>query len=56
VNLQTLRSYERRGLLEEPDRTLGGHRVYPEDAVVLLRVIKTAQRLRFTRCPPLGGF
>jgi MerR family transcriptional regulator, mercuric resistance operon regulatory protein len=27
-NVQTLRYYERRGLLTEPDRTLGGHRVY----------------------------
>ena len=44
VNLQTLRYYERRGLLQEPDRTLGGHRVYPAEAVTLLRVIKTAQR------------
>ena len=48
VNLQTLRYYERRGLLEEPDRTLGGHRVYSDEAVTLLRVIKTAQRLGFT--------
>ena len=48
VNLQTLRYYERRGLLAEPDRTLGGHRVYPDEAVTLLRVIKTAQRLGFT--------
>jgi DNA-binding transcriptional MerR regulator len=29
VNLQTLRYYERRGLLREPDRSLGGHRLYP---------------------------
>ncbi len=48
VKLQTLRYYERRGLLAEPDRTLGGHRVYPGEAVTLLRVIKTAQRLGFT--------
>ncbi|NIK59952.1 MerR family transcriptional regulator [Kribbella shirazensis] len=48
VNLQTLRYYERRGLLEEPSRTLGGHRVYPDDAVTTLRVIKAAQRLGFT--------
>jgi DNA-binding transcriptional MerR regulator len=48
VNLQTLRYYERRGLLTEPDRTLGGHRVYPPEAVTILRVIKTAQRLGFT--------
>jgi DNA-binding transcriptional MerR regulator len=38
VNLQTLRYYERRGLLEEPGRTSGGHRVYSSDAVTTLRV------------------
>lgn len=48
VNLQTLRYYERRGLLAAPDRTLGGHRLYPTETVTLLRVIKTAQRLGFT--------
>ena len=48
VNLQTLRYYERRGLLAEPERTLGGHRVYPKHAVTVLRVIKAAQRLGFT--------
>ncbi|WP_280422783.1 MerR family transcriptional regulator [Nocardia carnea] len=48
VNTQTLRYYERRGLLAEPDRTLGGHRQYPERAVTVLRMIKAAQRLGFT--------
>lgn len=48
VNLQTLRYYERRGLLEEPHRSLGGHRIYPEQTVTVLRVIKAAQRLGFT--------
>jgi MerR family mercuric resistance operon transcriptional regulator len=48
LNPQTLRYYERRGLLAEPDRTLGGHRVYPEETVTVLRVIKAAQRLGFT--------
>ncbi|MFI5959327.1 MerR family transcriptional regulator [Cryptosporangium sp. NPDC051539] len=48
VNTQTLRYYERRGLLAEPDRTSGGHRVYPAEAVTVLRVIKVAQRLGFT--------
>src|SRR5690606_17771547 len=47
VNTQTLRYYERRGLLAEPHRTLGGHRQYPEQAVTVLRVIKAAQRLGF---------
>lgn len=48
VNLQTLRYYERRGLVDEPQRSLGGHRLYPPETVVLLRVIKAAQRLGFT--------
>lgn len=48
VNPQTLRYYERRGLLAEPDRSLGGHRQYPRQAVTVLRVIKAAQRLGFT--------
>ena len=48
VNRQTLRYYERRGLLAEPTRTLGGHRQYPAETVDTLRLIKTAQRLGFT--------
>ncbi|HEY3008522.1 MAG TPA: MerR family transcriptional regulator [Micromonosporaceae bacterium] len=48
VNLQTLRYYERRGLLAEPRRSPGGHRLYPAEALTMLRVIKTAQRLGFT--------
>ena len=48
VNRETLRYYERRGLLSRPQRSPGGHRVYDEQAVVTLRVIKAAQRLGFT--------
>jgi DNA-binding transcriptional MerR regulator len=48
VNPQTLRYYERRGLLAEPERSLGGHRLYPAETVMVLRVIKAAQRLGFT--------
>ena len=48
VNAQTLRYYERRGLLTEPGRSLGGHRLYPAEAITTLRVIKAAQRLGFT--------
>ncbi|MEU4762135.1 MerR family transcriptional regulator [Actinosynnema sp. NPDC023794] len=48
VNHQTLRYYERRGLLSEPERTPGGHRVYPPEALTVLRMIKAAQRLGFT--------
>jgi DNA-binding transcriptional MerR regulator len=48
VNVQTLRYYERRGLIAEPERSPGGHRTYPPDTVTLLVVIKAAQRLGFT--------
>lgn len=48
INLPTLRYYERRGLVEEPLRSVGGHRLYPEKTVTLLRMIKTAQRLGFS--------
>lgn len=48
VNVETLRYYERRGLLPVPDRTPGGHRVYPAEAVTVLRVVKAAQRLGFS--------
>jgi DNA-binding transcriptional MerR regulator len=48
LNIQTLRYYERRGLIPEPARSPGGHRSYPPETIELLRVIKTAQRLGFT--------
>ena len=48
VNQQTLRYYERRGQLAEPIRSPGGHRLYPPEAVTVLRVIKAAQRLGFS--------
>ncbi|MEV3981210.1 MerR family transcriptional regulator [Nonomuraea sp. NPDC049758] len=48
VNLQTLRYYERRGLIAEPRRSPGGHRAYPPGTVALVTVIKAAQRLGFT--------
>ena len=48
VNLQTLRYYERHGLLAEPERSLGGHRLYPEQAVTIVRIIRASQRLGFT--------
>ena len=48
VNVETLRYYERRGLLPEPVRAPGGHRRYDEDAVRFLRAIKDTQALGFT--------
>ena len=48
VNRETLRYYERRGLIAAPRRSSGGHRVYASDVVTTLRIIKAAQRLGFT--------
>jgi len=48
VGVESLRYYERRGLMPPPDRSLGGHRVYSADDVTRLRVIRAASRLGFT--------
>ena len=48
MNPQTLRYYERRGLLAEPARSTSGYRSYPQDAVRRVRFIKRAQELGFT--------
>lgn len=48
VNAQTLRYYERRGLLPDPGRTGAGYRTYSPDAVRVIRFIKRAQELGFT--------
>jgi Hg(II)-responsive transcriptional regulator len=48
VNTQTLRYYERRGLLPEPTRTPSGYRDYGDDAVRVVRFVKRAQQLGFT--------
>jgi Hg(II)-responsive transcriptional regulator len=48
VNIQTLRYYERRGLLPAPVRRASGYREYGPDTVSLVRFIKGAQELGFT--------
>jgi Hg(II)-responsive transcriptional regulator len=48
VNVQTLRYYERRGLLAAPPRSGSGYRAYPSDAVRVVRFVKRAQQLGFT--------
>jgi MerR family copper efflux transcriptional regulator len=48
VNLQTIRYYEREGLLPQPPRLPSGYRVYSEPTVRRLRFIKRAQELGFT--------
>src|SRR5919198_5007612 len=48
VNVETLRYYERRGLLPEPVRSPGGHREYGEEAVRFVQAVKEAQSLGFS--------
>ncbi len=48
VNVQTLRYYERRGLLPRPPRRSSGYREFPEDSVRIVRFIKRAQELGFS--------
>ena len=48
VNVETLRYYERRGLLAEPARGINGHRDYDEETVRFVKAVKEAQRLGFT--------
>ena len=48
VNIQTLRYYERRGLLPKAPRRASGYREFPDDAVRIVRFIKRAQDLGFS--------
>ena len=48
VNVETLRYYERRGLIPEPPRRDSGYRQYSQDDVARLQFIKRAKALGFT--------
>ena len=48
VSTDTLRHYERRGLLPRPPRTAGGYRRYPRDAVARVRLIQRALVIGFS--------
>ncbi|HEY0970717.1 MAG TPA: MerR family transcriptional regulator [Gemmatimonadales bacterium] len=48
VNVQTVRYYERRGLLDDPRGRGDGYREYGADTLERLRFIKRAQELGFT--------
>lgn len=48
VGIDTVRFYERQGLIDEPPRRPSGYRQYPADTVPLIRFIKRAQELGFT--------
>ena len=48
VHIETIRFYERRGLVAQPDKPYGGIRHYPQSVVARIRFIKHAQELGFT--------
>lgn len=48
VNVETIRFYQRRGLLDEPAKPLGGIRRYAQGDVARVQFIKAAQRIGFT--------
>jgi MerR family mercuric resistance operon transcriptional regulator len=48
VNVETIRYYQRRGLLQEPNKPHTGYRRYPPEILDRLRFIKRAQALGFT--------
>src|SRR3989449_10809256 len=48
VNLETIRYYERQGLLTKPPRSAGGYRLFSPDSVRRVRFIKRAQELGFS--------
>ncbi|MDC4207003.1 MAG: Hg(II)-responsive transcriptional regulator (plasmid) [Candidatus Manganitrophus sp.] len=48
VKIETVRYYERRGLILEPPRRESGYRQYAEDAVARIQFIKRAQELGFS--------
>ena len=48
VHVETIRYYQRLGLVHEPERPLGGIRQYDAQAIFRLRFIKRAQELGFS--------
>lgn len=48
VGIETIRYYERQGLLAEPDRRPSGYRQYDESVVARLQFIRRAKQLGFT--------
>ena len=48
VNVETIRYYQRVGLITEPVKPLEGFRVYPDETIKRIRFIKRAQKLGFS--------
>jgi len=48
IGVETIRFYERQGLITAPPRTASNYRIYPEEEISRLRFIKRAKMLGFT--------
>lgn len=48
VNVETIRFYQRKGLMPEPERPYGGIRRYGDAELARVKFIKSAQRLGFS--------
>lgn len=48
VGIETIRYYQRIGLIAEPDKPLSGYRVYPQATLTRLKFIQRAKQLGFT--------
>lgn len=56
VNIDTIRFYERRGVLPRPERRPSGYRVYSDETVQRLRLARALQGLGFTLDEIVGAF
>lgn len=48
INVETIRFYQRKGLIAQPQKPAVGYRCYPEQTLNRIRFIKRAQQLGFT--------
>jgi len=48
VNIETVRYYQRIGLISEPDKPSQGYRIYPKETLKRIKFIKRAQQLGFS--------
>ena len=48
VGVETIRYYERKGLLPEPPRRASGYRMYSEDAILRVQFIRRGKDLGFS--------
>lgn len=48
VNIETIRYYQRIGLIIEPKKPTQGYRIYPNESLIRIKFIKRAQQLGFS--------